>query len=85
MLNALFEGIKEALFPSRKPSILLLEYGIDKPGDMDLLLSIVVPDIAILTAIDSVHAANFPDGQQGIFNEKIKLLKAAKDIVFYEA
>ncbi len=49
---------------------------------MDELLTIAVPDIAIFTSIDLVHAANFPDGKQGIYNEKIKLFKAAKDTLF---
>jgi UDP-N-acetylmuramoyl-tripeptide--D-alanyl-D-alanine ligase len=77
------EALKKSLFPGAgNPSLLVLEYGIDKPGDMDELLQIAVPDIAIFTSIDLVHAANFPDGKTGIYNEKIKLLKAAKDTVF---
>ena len=82
-ITVLVEGLKKALFPGwPNPSLLVLEYGIDKPGDMDELLTIAVPDIAIFTSIDLVHAANFPDGKQGIYNEKIKLFKAAKDTLF---
>ena len=33
------------------PKILVLELGIDKPGEMDQLLSVAKPDIAILTGI----------------------------------
>ncbi len=77
------EALKKSLFPGvGNPSLLVLEYGIDKPGDMDELLQIAVPDIAIFTSIDLVHAANFPDGKTGIYNEKMKLLKAAKDTIF---
>lgn len=81
-ITALIEWVYQALFLSSKPSILVLEYGIDKPWDMDLLLDIAAPDIGILTTLDLVHSENFPDGQQGIYNEKIKLIQAAKDTVF---
>lgn len=84
MLSALFAGISQAISPRTKPSILVLEYGIDKPGDMDILIAIVKPDTAILTAIDLVHAQNFPDGKEGIIVEKTKLLLAAKDMIIYD-
>ena len=60
--------------------ILLLELGVDKPGDMDYLLSVVDPDIAIFTNVYSVH---IDEGQfkdiQSIFEEKSKLIKKLKD------
>jgi UDP-N-acetylmuramyl pentapeptide synthase len=48
---------------------------------MDELTSICVPDVSILTSIDSVHAENFVDGKDGIYKEKIKLLAATQDII----
>ncbi len=39
------------------PQILILEYGIDAPGDMDELLKIAVPDILVVTPISLVHMA----------------------------
>jgi UDP-N-acetylmuramyl pentapeptide synthase len=62
----------------------VLEYGIDHPGDMEELLRIVVPDMAIFTGIDLVHAVYFPS-PQAIFTEKVKLLETARDVVFYAA
>lgn len=54
--------------------ILLLEYGVDKPKDMDFLLSVAKPDIAVITSIAPVHLA---EGQfkslEEIFEEKSKL------------
>src|SRR3972149_1227050 len=35
----------------RYPRVLILEMGVDKPRDMDYLLSIVKPDIAVFTAM----------------------------------
>ncbi|MDD3861610.1 MAG: Mur ligase family protein, partial [Candidatus Gracilibacteria bacterium] len=54
--------------------ILLLELGVDKPGDMDFLTSVVKPDISIMTNIFPVHmeAGQFDD-LQAIFDEKRKI------------
>src|SRR6185369_5763685 len=43
------------LFRQRYPEILVLEMGIDRPGDMDYLLSIAYPDIAVITNIGISH------------------------------
>lgn len=60
--------------------VLLLEMGVDKPGDMDFLLSVVKPDIAVMTSIAPVHLA---EGQftnlQDIFAEKRKLVDKLKE------
>ncbi len=57
--------------------VLLLEMGVDKPGDMDFLLSIVKPDIAVFTNVAPVHLdeGQFKDLQE-IFEEKSKLISA---------
>jgi UDP-N-acetylmuramoyl-tripeptide--D-alanyl-D-alanine ligase len=41
------------------PNMLVLEYGVDRPGDMAALCEIAKPDVAVLTAISPVHAENF--------------------------
>ncbi|MBD3330595.1 hypothetical protein GF354_03640 [Candidatus Peregrinibacteria bacterium] len=60
--------------------VLLLELGVDKPGDMDFLTSVIVPDIAVITNIFPVHMA---EGQfnslKEIFDEKSKLVKVLKE------
>lgn len=60
--------------------ILLLETGVDKPKDMDFLLSVIKPDIAIITNIAPVHMAEgqFKDLQQ-IFDEKKKLVENLRE------
>ncbi len=57
--------------------VLLLEMGVDKPGDMDFLLSIVKPDIAVFTNVAPVHLdeGQFKDLRE-IFEEKSKLISA---------
>lgn len=58
----------------RYPHVLVLEMGVDKPRDMDYLLSIVKPDIAVFTAIGDVpvHVENFMNAQS-VVREKLKL------------
>ncbi len=41
------------------PQVLILEMGVDKPGDMDYLNSIVSPQVAVLTMIGLSHLENF--------------------------
>ncbi len=61
--------------------ILILEYGIDRPGEMDFLLDIVQPDIGIFTALDSVHSEQFGD-PTAIAEEEIKMILATKETAF---
>jgi len=56
------------------PEVLVLEMGIDRIGDMDYLLSIIKPDIGILTNISHSHIEYFGTLEQ-IKKEKYKLLK----------
>ncbi|MFA5420697.1 MAG: UDP-N-acetylmuramoyl-tripeptide--D-alanyl-D-alanine ligase [Patescibacteria group bacterium] len=60
------------------PEILVLEMGIDRPGDMDYLMSIVKPDRAILTNISHSHIEYFGSIDK-IKKEKLKLLKNLKN------
>lgn len=70
------------LFSKKKYDILVLEYGIDAPGDMDFLLDICTPDIGIITKIDLVHSMNFQNKRENIFLEKSKLISKSKSTVF---
>ena len=54
------------------PPILILEMGIDRPGDMKYLTSIVKPNIGIVTAVKSSHLEFF---------EKIENIKKEKQIL----
>lgn len=80
-LKVVFTGLKRLCISSRY-DILVLEYGIDAPGDMDFLLDICTPDVAVMTKIDLVHSANFGGDPAMIFAEKSKLIKSAKSTVF---
>lgn len=53
---------------------IILEYGVEHPGDMDYYLSIVKPKIAVVTAITPTHIKYFTN-IEGVFKEKLKLVK----------
>jgi UDP-N-acetylmuramoyl-tripeptide--D-alanyl-D-alanine ligase len=60
------------------PRILILEMGVDKPGDMDYLLSIAKPDIAVLTNIGISHYEFF-QSSEAVSAEKGKLVSALSE------
>lgn len=59
------------------PEVLVLEYGVDRPGDMDMLLKIARPSIGVVTAIGDVpaHVEFFSDPGE-VIREKAKLIRA---------
>lgn len=58
---------------STYPEILIVEMGVDRPGDMEYLLSIVKPDIAVLTAVSFAHSQFFASIEE-IAKEKQKII-----------
>lgn len=60
------------LLPQNYPKLLVLEYGIDRPGDMDAYLKIVKPQIAVLTTIGASHKEFFKS-EEAIAFEKGKM------------
>ncbi len=66
---------RKVIFNFDYPDILILEYGVDHPGDMDYLLSIAKPKIAVVTAIGDipVHVEFFKDPDE-LVAEKAKLV-----------
>jgi len=73
--------IKKTIFGKTPYDILVLEYGIDTPGDMEYLTSIVTPDFWIFTKLDYVHCEFFKD-QEHIWAEKKILLEKTKHKVY---
>lgn len=72
----------KAILGKKNTDILVAEYGIDSPKDMEHLLRVALPDITVLTKLDTVHSANFPRGVEQYWQEKWKLLLAAKVKVY---
>lgn len=65
----------------KKYDIIVLEYWIDHPWDMDFLLGICKPDYSVFTKLDKVHSVYF-DTPNGIWDEKVKLLYNTKKKVY---
>ncbi len=59
------------------PQALVLEMGIDRPGDMDVLLGLAKPNVAVLTGVGISHLQYFENAQQ-LFDEKAKIFKFLK-------
>lgn len=62
------------LLPLKYPEILVLEMGVDRPKDMDYLLSFVRPTLGIVTNISSSHIEFFKS-LDNIAKEKGKLIE----------
>ncbi len=61
-----------------KVDVMVLECGIDKPGDMDSILSLIKPDISIITTVEEAHMQNFPN-HESLVHEKWKLAFGTKE------
>ncbi len=68
------------LFSKQKklPQVYVLELGIDHPGDMKHLCSIVNPDIAVFTAVSPVHLEFFPS-IDALVEEKAYMLECVNE------
>ncbi len=66
------------IVPVRYPEVLVLEMGIDHPGDMDALLQFVPVKMGIVTGVSSSHLVYF-GSLANIAREKGKLIAAVPD------
>lgn len=70
-----FHSLGQLLISKDYPEILVLEYGVDAPGDMRYLLEVVRPQIGILTALGDIPVhVEFFSGPEGVLREKAKLI-----------
>lgn len=74
-LLILAQGIKVFL-KSEYPQWLVLEMGVDRPGDMERLIKWIKPNVAVITALAEtpVHVEYF-QGPEELSKEKTKLIK----------
>ncbi|NBS41518.1 UDP-N-acetylmuramoyl-tripeptide--D-alanyl-D-alanine ligase [bacterium] len=59
------------------PNMLVLEYGLDRPGDISALCRIAPPNVGVLTAVTPVHAEFFPSIED-LAKEKGQILRGVK-------
>ncbi|MCK9272139.1 UDP-N-acetylmuramoyl-tripeptide--D-alanyl-D-alanine ligase [Candidatus Gracilibacteria bacterium] len=68
-------------FSKNYPKYLVLEYGIDHPGEMDFILGVAKPDYGIILNISENHLLQFPHFEDYV-NEKLKLPLNSKNIIY---
>jgi UDP-N-acetylmuramyl pentapeptide synthase len=78
-IKNIVDGALHALFAGNYPEVLVLEMGVDRPGDMKRLTSWIKPDIVVITRLPEVpvHVEYFSSPQQ-IIDEKMILAYALK-------
>lgn len=76
----ILDGLFHCLFPGDYPEVLVLEMGVDRPGDMKRLASWIKPDVVVLTRLPEVpvHVEYFNSPEE-VVDEKLALVEALKD------
>lgn len=74
-LKIILLGFLKIIYVPKYPRWLVLETGIDKPGDMDIMMSLVKPEIAVFTAFGKVPVhVEFFDSPEAVMAEKSKMI-----------
>ncbi len=78
-IRNVIDGLFIACCTKDYPKVLVLETGIDAPGDMDHLTSWLKPDIAVITRLPDVpvHVEHFKNPAE-VIREKMKLVAALR-------
>lgn len=66
-------------FEKKYPKYLVLEMGVEHPGDISYFQSIVEPNIGIITSTEPVHLVNF-SSQEELAEEKMQMLEAVNSL-----
>lgn len=56
----------------------IFEVGMNNPNEITPLSQMIRPDIAIITTVESVHAGNFSNGEEGIADAKAEIFDGMK-------
>jgi UDP-N-acetylmuramoyl-tripeptide--D-alanyl-D-alanine ligase len=76
-LKNILDGLILMIHPGKYPKLLILEMGVDRPGDMDNLTSWIKPDVVVLTRLPDVPVhVEFFDSPEEVITEKKKLVEA---------
>ncbi len=74
--NIFLKGLSLLIKKNKYPEYLVLEMGIDRPGDMDSLVRWVKPHIAVVTAIGEVPVhVEFFENAEAVATEKSKIIE----------
>ncbi len=74
-IGAVAKGLLGLISRKGYPKVLVLEYGADRPGDLNYLLDIARPDISVVTAVGKVPVhVEFYSSPEDVAKEKSKLV-----------
>ncbi|HXF44346.1 MAG TPA: UDP-N-acetylmuramoyl-tripeptide--D-alanyl-D-alanine ligase [Candidatus Paceibacterota bacterium] len=76
--NTILSSLKELTWKNPAyPNIIVLEYGVDRPGDLDRLLHTAKPHIGVVTTLGEIPVhVEFFAGPEKVAEEKSKLVEA---------
>lgn len=76
LLKVIVVGAYRLVVRAPYPEVLVLEYGVDQPGDMRRLIAIARPNVAVMTAIGDTPAhVEFFGSPQDVIREKSRLIE----------
>ncbi|MCA9361616.1 UDP-N-acetylmuramoyl-tripeptide--D-alanyl-D-alanine ligase [Candidatus Kaiserbacteria bacterium] len=78
-LKNIFDGAVKIVLIGDYPKVLVLEMGVDRPGDMKKLTEWIKPDVVVLTRLPDVpvHVEYF-ETPEAVINEKMTLVRSLK-------
>ncbi len=79
-LKNIVDGALLLVTPLKYPKVLVLEMGVDRPGDMQKLMTWITPDVVVLTRLPDVpvHVEYFRDPEE-VIQEKLHLVNNLRD------
>ncbi len=81
--KVIFMALLRLVFRMKYPELLILEYGVDKPGDMKYLLDIARPQIGVVTAVGDIPVhVEFFSSPEALAREKSKIIEGLPSTSF---
>jgi UDP-N-acetylmuramoyl-tripeptide--D-alanyl-D-alanine ligase len=79
-LKIIASGLRQIIYTKNYPDWLVVETGIDRPGDMDKSAKFLKPEIAIVTAFGKVPAhVEYFDSPEDVMKEEGKLINYVRE------
>ena len=81
--KVIVSGLWQFIAKSDYPELLVLEYGIDRPGDMKQLIAIAEPNVSAVTAIGDIPAhVEFFESPEQVAREKSRIIECLQPASF---
>ncbi|MEY4731530.1 MAG: hypothetical protein RL681_476 [Candidatus Parcubacteria bacterium] len=81
--KVILAGFWQLIVKSGYPELLVLEYGIDRPGDMRRLIAIAEPNVSVVTAIGDIPAhVEYFGSPEHVAREKSRIIECLEPASF---